>query len=128
MGKRFSKDKDDYPVPKSCGDNRMQFIRVRHEACQIHWRPLPSINGCCLEECFSEQSKQGACDDDVNHISLKRNNAISAASAMSPDIQSKRCAHPCGHRTCNPKKVARFNMTPTTAAVMAVRGAVNWMS
>ena len=45
--------------------------------------------------------------------------------AISAESQSKRPAKPCGHSTWYAKNTARFRITPTTAAVMAVSGAVN---
>jgi tetratricopeptide (TPR) repeat protein len=39
-----------------------------------------------------------------------------------------RASVPCGQSTCQPKNSARFRITPTTAAVMPVSGAVNFRS
>ena len=63
---------------------------------------------------------------------LKRNSASAAATPIASATASSaaersappRPAHPCGQNTCQAKNTARFTITPTTAAVMPVSGAV----
>ena len=45
---------------------------------------------------------------------------------MSAATQSNRPSKPCGHQTWYAKNSARLTITPTTAAVMAVNGAVKF--
>jgi len=64
---------------------------------------------------------------------LNRNTATNAAVPMTSDTQSKPPANgaaavACGQRTCHAKNRARLRITPTTAAVMPVSGAVNFRS
>src|SRR5262245_36623981 len=50
---------------------------------------------------------------------------MTASAAMAAEIQSGDWPKPAGQNTCNAKYTARFAITPTTAAVMAVSGAFN---
>src|SRR5450755_4886394 len=56
---------------------------------------------------------------------LKRMSASAAAMPISAETTSKLAAKPEGHSTCQAKNTARLAMTPTTAAVMPVSGAVS---
>jgi len=51
--------------------------------------------------------------------------ATAAHSAIAIDTTSIPPCAPFGQKTCHAKKTARFTMTPTTAAVIPERGAVN---
>ena len=56
---------------------------------------------------------------------LKRKSATAAPAAIKADIRSNLPSNPWGQRTWWAKNMARFKITPTTAAVIADRGAVN---
>ena len=56
---------------------------------------------------------------------LKRNSATAAPAAIKADNRSNLPSNPWGQRTWWAKNMARFKITPTTAAVIADRGAVN---
>ena len=55
---------------------------------------------------------------------LKRNSSTAASTPIAAATASKRPPLPAGHSTCQAKKRARLTITPTTAAVMPVSGAV----
>src|SRR5712671_2775335 len=57
---------------------------------------------------------------------LKRNSAAKAPMPMIAESHSKAPAKPLGQSTCQAKNSARFTITPTTAAVMPVSGALNF--
>ena len=56
---------------------------------------------------------------------LKRNKAINAATPIIASGHSRPPCTPLGNNTCQAKNTARLRITPTTAAVIPVKGAVN---
>mgnify|MGYP003341463473 CR=1 FL=1 len=59
-------------------------------------------------------------------LRFKTSNAVNAARVMATLQTSSAPSQPCGHQTCQAKNKARFNTTPTTAAVIARTGAKVW--